>query len=635
MSLAVSSRLEPASAGWVAPGALLDLDFAAGRFYFGGRHFADEAALLAACGGLRTDSVVTIGPYDIPGAPERVSNGDFADGLTGWSTFGGGLISIDEAGHCRIDGNNGNVPGFVQPLALEKGHAYRVGVWVSDGFPGPGDHSVGIGTHPTLFGAVGLSITGQADGGHTIGENRTSTFSAAADTMYLGGRDISNPATGTTWYDDFSVTEVLPCAGFRQGGFSAIVAGTTPAAAGAGKVVFQADDGGVDWPYPTQTEYNRVRLWWDASQHLRLVVTETDQNGIAEQANLDLGDVPPETAFEVIFSAETDGFRAARRGGPVVSTGVGELPGIAQLRIGRGASGGLWDGEIGRVSLLPGRLRQDELLRLAADRRSIVAWGDSLTAGAGCSGNSNYPAVAEALFDPPRSVVNMGIGGQTATQIAARQGGVRLLLSVTDDTIPASGAVAVTERSVDVLVDSGVPSGSIDGWLGGLFGTLSTDESGEWSFEREMPGAPVVCPPGSRFTPSFATALRERTAWLWLGRNGAGPGHDVVGDVAAAVGALGHGRYLVGAILPSASDDAEKLDAISATNAALAGAHGDWFVDLLGILSAAHDGSGDDLADVAAGLVPRSLRSDAVHLNDAGYALVATAMRDATLAMGW
>lgn len=635
MSLAISPRLEPSGAAWAVPGALLDLDFTGGRFYFGGRHYADEGALLDAAGGVRADGVVTIGPYDIPGAPQRVSNGDFADGMTGWSSFGGGLISVDVDGHCRIVGNNGNVPGFVQPLALDRGHAYRVSVWVSDGFPGPGDHSVGIGTHPTLFGAVGLSIAGSVGGGHAIAETRTSTFSAAADTMYLGGRDISNPATGTTWYDDFSVTEVLPCAGFMQGGFAAIVEGTTPASAGAGKVVFQADDGGVDWPYPTQTEYNRVRLWWDASQHLRLVVTETDQNGVAEQANLDLGEVAPETAFEVVFSAETGRYRAALRGGPVVSAESGDLPGIAQLRIGRGASGGLWDGEIGRVSLLPGALRQPEFLQLAADRHAIVAWGDSLTAGAGCTGGCDYPAVAQTLFDPPRSVVNMGMGGQTATQIAARQGGVPLLLSVSGDTIPASGSVAVTERNVDVLIESGTPAGALEGWLGGVFGTLSTDESGDWSFERENSGAPVDCPARSRLTSSLAIALRDRIAWLWMGRNGAAPGHDVVGDVAASVGALGHGRYLVGAILPSASDSPGALDAIVATNAALATAHGDRFVDLFATLTAAQDGSGDDLADVAGGLVPRSLRSDAVHLNDAGYALVAAAMRDATLAMGW
>lgn len=635
MSIAISPGRQPVGARWVVPGALLDLDFAGGRYYFDGRHYPDEDALLDVVGGVRADGVVTIGPYDIPGAPERVTNGDFSDGMTGWTTFGGGLISVDEAGHCQIVGNNGNVPGFVQPLALDKGHAYRVSVWVSDGFPGPGDHSVGIGTHPTLFGAVGLSIAGRVGGGHAIDETRTSTFSAAADTMYLGGRDISNPATGTTWYDDFSVTEVLPCAGFRQRGFAAIVAGTTPASAGSGKVVFQADDGGVDWPYPTQTEYNRVRLWWDASEHLRLVVTETDQNGVVEQASLDLGEVPPETAFEVVFSAETDRYRAALRGGPVMSAASGDLPGIAQLRIGRGASGGEWDGGIDRLSLLPGSLTQPEFLQLATDRRAIVAWGDSLTAGAGSSGGCDYPAVAETLFDPPRSVVNMGVGGQTATQIAARQGGVPLQLSVTADTIPATGPVSVTERNVDVLLDAGTPAGALDGWLGGVFGTLSTDESGDWSFDRETAGSPVDCHPGSRFTSSLAIALRSRIAWLWLGRNGAAPGHDVTADVEAAVGALGYSRYLVGAILPSASDGTEELNAIAATNAALAGAHEDRFVDLVGVLNAAHDGSGDDLADVAAGLVPRSLRSDAVHLNDAGYALVAAAMRDATLAMGW
>src|SRR5690606_15336637 len=120
----------------------------------------------------------------------------------------------------------------------------------------------------------------------------------------------------------------------------------------------------------------------------------------------------------------------------------------------------------------------------------------------------------------------------------------------------------------------------------------------------------------ARFVPAAGHFLRGLTAWLWMGRNGANSGHSVVGDIAAAVGGLGHERYLVGAILPSSNDMAPVKAQLAAINSALAAAYGARFVDLLEALQAEADGSDEDVADVADGLVPRSLRSDHLHLND-------------------
>lgn len=60
----------------------------------------------------------------------------------------------------------------------------------------------------------------------------------------------------------------------------------------------------------------------------------------------------------------------------------------------------------------------------------VVAWGDSLTQG-------GYPALAGALFTPPRSIVNRGIGGQSAHAIAARQGARPITVTVAGNIIPA------------------------------------------------------------------------------------------------------------------------------------------------------------------------------------------------------
>ncbi|NML74999.1 hypothetical protein HHL25_12775 [Rhizobium sp. S-51] len=101
------------------------------------------------------------------------------------------------------------------------------------------------------------------------------------------------------------------------------------------------------------------------------------------------------------------------------------------------------------------------------------------------------------------------------------------------------------------------------------------------------------------------------------------------------VGHLGHRRFLVAGTLIRSSDGedlkVQRLD----LNARLSASYGARYVDLPGLLRPAHNGSAEDLADVAAQLVPRSLRIDAVHLNGAGYAIVAQAMHAATTARGW
>ena len=61
----------------------------------------------------------------------------------------------------------------------------------------------------------------------------------------------------------------------------------------------------------------------------------------------------------------------------------------------------------------------------ALANRPVTVWGDSLSAGAGASGAGlAFPAQAAALPRAARDIDNRGVGGQTSTQIAARQGGV-------------------------------------------------------------------------------------------------------------------------------------------------------------------------------------------------------------------
>ena len=340
-ALGIGLGLGRQSAGrlWVRPGAVLDADFAGGRFAHAGRNHPTKSAFLAAVGGVEAAGIIAIGPYDVPGAPERVTNGDFSTGTAGWTAFNGASLSV-AAGILTLRGTGSDTPGFQQALSLTKGQAYRF----------RGKLRMSNGQQPALHvtrnpANLSSAATIHSDTLTTLHEV-TSTFSAEEATIYVGGRQTAAASVLSSEFDDLSVREVLPFAGFAQGGFAAIVAGTMPAGASGTKVILEASDGA--WNYTSLTSHNCVRLVWDASRRLRLIVRARN----TEQANLDLGVVDISTPFEVLFSAKPSEFRAALRSGPVVQHASGDLPGIARLYLNRqNEPGSTFDGTLRRVSL--------------------------------------------------------------------------------------------------------------------------------------------------------------------------------------------------------------------------------------------------------------------------------------------
>lgn len=277
-------------------------------------------------------------------------------------------------------------------------------------------------------------------------------------------------------------------------------------------------------------------------------------------------------------------------------------------------------------------------LRRAPEQTMIVAWGDSLTAGAGAPLGSDYGSRAEVLFGFARDVDVEGIGGQDSTAITARMNGIATALSVEGARIPANGTVDVTKRSTTAVTWQGPRA--LAGTVCGVFGMLGAETADDgrtyrYTFRRALPGDAVACPDGSVFRFAAGDRLRERIAWLWMGTNGAADGRSVGGDIAAAVASLGHDRYLVGSLLIGSNFGASRIADVKATNALLARTYGKRFVDIGAALAAGADGSAEDAADVAAGFPPRSLRVDQLHLNAAGYAIVAKAWHDATVELGF
>lgn len=257
-----------------------------------------------------------------------------------------------------------------------------------------------------------------------------------------------------------------------------------------------------------------------------------------------------------------------------------------------------------------------------AEPVEIAMWGDSLTQGKGASDPLNaYPAQACRMIGDCVAQ-NRGWGGQGSSRIAARQGARDISVTLRDGIIPADpNPVRVVAPSVDVLQMGGRPAGSLPGSLGGIHGTLTTDPDGRWSFLRSAAGPALLADAPLPFIPDDAVQLQQAETWIWAGRNNFRKPDVVLRDIAAMVAHLGHDRFLVGEILPSTRDTPEALAVLAALNSELAQRYGDHFVRLIGPLQAM--ATAEDAADLAKGIVPSSLRSDHVHLNDAGYRIVA------------
>ena len=199
-----------------------------------------------------------------------------------------------------------------------------------------------------------------------------------------------------------------------------------------------------------------------------------------------------------------------------------------------------------------------------------------------------------------------------------------------------AGGVAVAEEPAEIVA-----------WGDSLTqGTGGNGDSWPAWFTRLSDGIPVI---NKGVGGQTSTQIKERMlagkdmhgkfTVIWAGRNNAFDQKGTVqADIAAMVAALDAPNYLIvgnpnGAKEPKDGPDRWKLTLIDKLNASLKETYGARFVDVRPILVEAYDSSQpQDVKDHADNVVPSSLRSDALHLNRAGYKIVARAILDAYLA---
>lgn len=291
--------------------------------------------------------------------------------------------------------------------------------------------------------------------------------------------------------------------------------------------------------------------------------------------------------------------------------------------------------------------------------KRIRCVGDSLTVGTGSTGSGAYPLQLQALLGTGWTVFGEGISSQTSPNIAARINGIATTVSLASNTMPASGAVAVTILS-PVRGGAAVGDGPL-AYFGtsepSFYATITTDNgtvidgifsgnSGTYTFTRLIAGSSLTVSPGA----NIVIAQNGRNLIynvIWAGRNNIAESR-VITDVQACVAANGGTSKCIVIGVTNARNGAEDTGSAAynqmiATNSALAAAYPSNFIDIWAYLRSAQaftDASvsmtATDTTDIAAGRIPLSWFSDAsVHFNNTSYALIAAQVKAKMVSLGW
>jgi hypothetical protein len=256
----------------------------------------------------------------------------------------------------------------------------------------------------------------------------------------------------------------------------------------------------------------------------------------------------------------------------------------------------------------------------------VAAWGDSLTSGNEDGTGITYPNRLALLTG--QTVTNLGIGGQTSSQIAVRMNayaGEPEQTFASAFTIPASGTVDVTFQTgfepVNIQYHADYPNGvPLTFTVAGQNYTGNVIETGTtYVFTpAPYPAAPVAVPAGTAWTVVLPAGINSGCAVIWAGTNNLLSPAQVQADDAAMVATVQQSTncYLVMGIPNNDSPDEWKgttyYDDIIALNNALSATYspGNHYLDIRAAVIAQYDPNNPaDVLDHANDVWPYTLRA--------------------------
>lgn len=297
---------------------------------------------------------------------------------------------------------------------------------------------------------------------------------------------------------------------------------------------------------------------------------------------------------------------------------------------------------------------------------SIACWGASITRGQGSSNEeqTSYPAVLGRLTG--LDSYNMGVGGETQTTIAARQGGYIIKLdgdvTIPADTVPVEIKFSAYDKDGNYAGVVTPRNASLAGWnpcvINGVEGTLGIEVNNSvWprvlnraKFTRKTAGEAVSAAKGDRLIVDANNLKADINVMAVSSNGGWGPSNKTANDADSAdlINTLDNmianfkypDKFVVIGVTTGGTG------AWAQTDAALKAKYGEHFLDVKGYLTNADflTENGVALTDndnkyLAQGKIPPSLLNnsptDDVHMNDTGYALFAKCLYEKMQVLGY
>jgi hypothetical protein len=189
------------------------------------------------------------------------------------------------------------------------------------------------------------------------------------------------------------------------------------------------------------------------------------------------------------------------------------------------------------------------------------------------------------------------------------------------------------------------------GTLAGIAGTMAKDASNNYTFTRTASGSIVACPANTPFIPDPAVANRDRVAIIWAGENDPYYSVPLATTQANILAMVAYVRpfvkhVIIMTVMPREGDTPGVAPytgyiAINSWFPTVAATNGfnvlDIYTYLLnhGLTDAGITPTSQDLTDISNGIVPTSLRADAVHPNDVCKGLIATQIENLINSLNW